>query len=107
MFARLPDAAAPPVPVVIDGEPFEARAGDSVAAALLAAGRLASRTTPGSGAPRGPYCMMGACFDCLVTLDGVPNQQACMVSVAPGMRIDTQRGAPSLAEVADGAGGAS
>jgi predicted molibdopterin-dependent oxidoreductase YjgC len=92
MFARLPDASALPVAVTIDGEPFEARAGDSVAAALLASGRVASCITPIAGAPRGPFCMMGACFDCLVTLDGVPNQQACMVSVAPGMRIETQRG---------------
>ncbi len=37
--------------------------------------------------------MMGVCFDCLVTVDGVPNQQACLVTVAPGMRIQTQRGA--------------
>jgi predicted molibdopterin-dependent oxidoreductase YjgC len=97
MFARLPDAAAPVVRVTIDGEPVEARAGDSVAAALLASGRLVSRFTPVSGAPRGPFCMMGACFDCLVTLDGVPNQQACMVAVAPGMRIETQRGPARVA----------
>ena len=54
------------VAITIDGAPFDARAGDTVAAALLAAGRRAFRTTPVSGAPRGPFCMMGACFDCLV-----------------------------------------
>jgi predicted molibdopterin-dependent oxidoreductase YjgC len=41
---------------------------------------------------------MGVCFDCLVTIDGVPNQRACMVAVAAGMRITTQRGAPAPGE---------
>jgi D-hydroxyproline dehydrogenase subunit gamma len=94
MFRRLPDAEAlaAAVPVVIDGEPFVARAGDSVAAALIAAGRPAFRTTPVSGVPRGPYCLMGVCFDCLVTVDDRPDQRGCLIAVAPGMRIDTQRG---------------
>lgn len=96
MFARLPETGAEAVVVAIDGADFEARAGDSVAAALLASGRLASRATPVSGAPRGPFCLMGVCFDCLLTIDGVPNQRACMVTVVPGMRIDTQQGAPPL-----------
>jgi hypothetical protein len=72
MFARLPETGAEAVVVAIDGADFEARAGDSVAAALLASGRLASRATPVSGAPRGPFCLMGVCFDCLLTIDGVP-----------------------------------
>jgi hypothetical protein len=94
MFRRLPDAEAlaAAVPVVIDGEPFVARAGDSVAAALIAAGRRAFRTTPVSGVPRGPYCLMGVCFDCLVTVDDRPDQRGCLIAVAPGMRIETQRG---------------
>ena len=62
---------------------------------LLASGRSACRTTPVSGAPRGPFCMMGMCFDCLVVIDGVPNQQACMVTVSAGMRIEMQRGVPT------------
>ena len=93
MFARLPDTAGARVTVTLDGAAVEARLGDSVAAALFTAGAYACRTTQVSGAPRGPYCLMGACFDCLVTIDGVPNQQACRVAVAPGMRIETQRGA--------------
>ncbi len=100
MFKRLPEsdvAAVAAVPVTIDGEPFSARAGDSVAAALLASGRAACRTTPVSGAPRGPFCMMGVCFDCLVVIDGRPNQQGCLVRVVPGMRIETQHGAPEAA----------
>lgn len=96
MFARLPEASGEPVAVTIDGVAFVARAGDTVSAALLAAGRFASRTTPVSGAPRGTFCMMGVCFDCLVDIDGVPNQQGCMVTVRAGMRIRTQQGAPAL-----------
>jgi predicted molibdopterin-dependent oxidoreductase YjgC len=96
MFARLPDLGREAVSVTIDGVPVDARAGDSVAAALLAAGHLASRTTALSGAPRGPFCLMGTCFDCLVTIDDRPNQQGCMVTVAAGMRIVAQRGAPAI-----------
>ena len=91
MFARLPDVSAVAVAITIDGVPFTARDGDSVAAALLAAGRNACRTTPVAGAARGPYCMMGVCFDCLVEIDGRPNVQGCMTRVAPGMCIVTQR----------------
>jgi predicted molibdopterin-dependent oxidoreductase YjgC len=96
MFARLPEAGGGAVDIVVDGAPVVARSGDTVAAALLVAGRLAFRTTPVAGAPRGPLCLMGVCFDCLVTIDGVPNRQACMVVVAPGMHVETQRGARSL-----------
>ena len=102
MYARLPDARRETVAVTIDGEPFAARAGDTVAAALLASGREALRSTPVTGAPRGPFCMMGVCFDCLVTIDGAPNQQACLVLVAPGMRIGTQSGPVALATPPEG-----
>lgn len=94
MFARLPDIAAD-LPVVIDGMPHFARAGDTVAAALLAAGIAVCRTTPVSGAARGPFCLMGVCFECMVEVDGVA-VQGCMVRVAAGMHIDTLRGARRL-----------
>ncbi|MCW5687260.1 MAG: (2Fe-2S)-binding protein [Pseudolabrys sp.] len=92
MFKRLHDSQAPVVAVTIDGVSFTAREGDSVAAALLAAGQSACRETPVSGAQRGPYCMMGVCFDCLVTVDGIGNRQGCLVRVEEGMRIETQHG---------------
>jgi hypothetical protein len=94
--AAHPGASLVSCRVLVDGAPFDARAGDSVAAALLASGRLACRETPVGGAPRGPYCLMGVCFDCLVTIDGVPDQQGCTVTVRTGMRIDTQRGAAAV-----------
>ncbi|MGE5095908.1 MAG: (2Fe-2S)-binding protein [Betaproteobacteria bacterium] len=95
MFRRLHETGAP-VSITIDGIAATAREGDSVAAALLAAGRTLCRTTPVSGAPRAPYCMMGVCFDCLVTIDGVGNRQGCLVPVAEGMAIETQRGKREL-----------
>lgn len=91
MPIRIEDGAAALVPVSIDGRSFEARRGDSVAAALLASGLIATRASPVSGSPRGPFCMMGVCFECLVTIDGIGNRQACLISVREGMRIETQR----------------
>ncbi len=70
-----------------NGADIPARAGEPLAAALLAAGVAQFRETILSGAPRGPYCMMGACFDCLVTVDGEAGRQACMVVVTPGMVV--------------------
>jgi predicted molibdopterin-dependent oxidoreductase YjgC len=96
MFKRLPEAEAAAVSVTIDGEPFQAREGDTVAAALLASGRAFCRETPVSGAKRQPYCMMGVCFDCLVTVDGVGNRQGCLLRVRNGMRIEIQRGSRRL-----------
>ncbi len=92
MFKTLPDAADATVAVHINGAPFSAPAGCTAAAALLLAGAIPTRTTPISSAPRAPYCMMGVCFECLAEIDGVPNQQACMVPIADGMRIDRQAG---------------
>jgi predicted molibdopterin-dependent oxidoreductase YjgC len=96
MFRRLPDSDPDAVRVTIDGRPHEARIGDTVAAAMLAAGLDHCRTTPVSGAPRAPYCMMGVCFDCLVAIDGVGNRQGCLVRVREGMRIEMQRGKREL-----------
>jgi predicted molibdopterin-dependent oxidoreductase YjgC len=67
--------------------------GASAAAAVLLSGASAIRTTPVTGAPRLPYCMIGVCFDCLAEIDGVPNRQSCLVPVTPGMRIEPQAGA--------------
>lgn len=84
------------VEFTLDGEPVMARVGDTVATALLVAGAGATRTTPVSGAPRAPYCMMGVCFECLVVIDGVADRQACMVKVRPGMQVRRQTGGAEL-----------
>ena len=84
------------VPIFVDGIETDARAGESVAAAVLAVSDDATRTTPVSGSPRAPYCMMGVCFECLMEIDGIANRHACMVRVRPGMRITRQQGARML-----------
>lgn len=91
MFKRL-DEARVPVAITVDGNSVTASAGDTVAAALIAAGIAHCRTTPVSGAPRAPYCLMGVCFECLVTVDGVGSRQACLVPVRDGMAVETQIG---------------
>ena len=96
MFRRRPEAA-PTLMIRVDGQDVPARAGESVAAAMLAAGLARFRDTPAGGAPRGPYCMMGVCFDCLVTIDGIGSRQACLETVRAGMAVETQSGARRLA----------
>jgi len=91
MFKRLAEKGAP-VAITVDGKAVGARVGDTVASALLAAGINHCRTTPVTGAPRAPYCLMGVCFDCLVTIDGVGSRQGCLVPVREGMRVETQLG---------------
>jgi len=92
MFQRLTRERQLSLTIFIDGTATPARHGDTVAAAMLGSGYVACRTTAVSGAPRGPYCLMGVCFDCLVKIDGDANRQACMTTVQDGMRIETQRG---------------
>jgi hypothetical protein len=69
------------------GATVAAQPGQSVAAALLAAGITDWRTTRTGGRPRGLFCGIGVCFDCLITVDGVPDQRACLVTAADGMRL--------------------
>ena len=95
-FERLPGPSAGIVTVMLDGDSVRVPADFTAAAAVLLHGGT-SRTTPVSGAPRAPYCMMGVCFDCLMEIDGVPNRQACLVTVVEGMRIRRQQGARRVA----------
>lgn len=81
-----PTLSPPTLTLHFEGRPVPARDGETVAAALSAAGHLAFRATS-QGAPRGLWCGMGACFDCIVTIDGRPGQRACMTKAADGMRI--------------------
>lgn len=92
MFRRFTDREQPEVTISVDGRLIVAKATDSVAAAMFAAGIAACRTTVVEGRPRGPYCMMGVCFDCLVVVDGVGSRQGCMTRVRDGMVIEAQNG---------------
>ena len=95
MFRRL-DADGGKIRFSYEGRELTAQAGDTVAAALLASGESSLRTTPVSGAPRAPYCMMGVCFECLVEIDGKQNQQSCLTRARPGMVVKRQHGARAL-----------
>jgi predicted molibdopterin-dependent oxidoreductase YjgC len=70
----------------IDGHFCAVDARWTVAAALVAHGHVACRHTA-AGPPRGPFCLSGVCFECLVTIDGIPHRQACLTPVAQGMKI--------------------
>jgi predicted molibdopterin-dependent oxidoreductase YjgC len=76
------------VRIEVDGEAIDAYPGESLATALLAAGRRAFRHTR-SGAPRGPFCNMGVCFDCLVDVEGLGEVRACMTAVHDRMTVRT------------------
>ncbi|GLY75462.1 (2Fe-2S)-binding protein [Actinoallomurus iriomotensis] len=91
----------PAVTVTVDGRPVTAYLGESVAAALMAAGGLDTRTTRG-GERRGLFCGMGVCFDCLVIVDGVPGTRACVTWVREGMDIARQDGPGDRRETGDG-----
>lgn len=78
--------------IFVDGQQLTAYEGESIAAALLAAGRRLTRWTARTGEPRGYFCGMGVCQDCLVTVDGRPNVRACVTPVEEGLRVEMQRG---------------
>jgi predicted molibdopterin-dependent oxidoreductase YjgC len=82
-------ACGAPVTVFVDGRQVTAFAGESVAAVLLALGTRAFRHTAKRGEPRGMFCGIGVCYECLVTVDEEPNVRACVTEVAPGMVIET------------------
>ncbi len=73
----------------VDGRPVRAFEGESVAAALFAAGQRVLRTAPQTGAPRGVYCGIGLCFECVMVVDGRPGVRTCRTPVRDGMRIDS------------------
>ena len=75
------------ITIVVNGQACAAYEGETVHAALLAAGYRVLRKTSKSGHPRGIFCGMGVCYDCLVTINGVSNQRACMTPVEDRMEI--------------------
>lgn len=77
---------------LFDGTPTPYVPGQSIGAALTAAGVRSWRTTRVQGRPRGLFCGIGVCFDCLVVVDGRPNERACLVIAAPGMSVESQEG---------------
>ena len=89
------DRSGSPITLSFDGRPIPAVVGDSVGAALTRAGVRSWRTTRRRGRPRGLFCGIGICYDCLLTVDGSANQRACLVPAADGMVVQ------SISEAAD------
>jgi predicted molibdopterin-dependent oxidoreductase YjgC len=77
------------ITITFDGQPIRAYAEDSVGAALTRAGVRSWRTTRRNGRPRGLFCGIGVCYDCLLTVDGAANQRACLVPAVDGMELNS------------------
>ena len=84
----------PTVEIEFNGQRLTAYQDESLAAALMRNGILAWRTTHKREEPRGFFCGIGICQDCLVIIDGIPNIQACKTTVRQGMRVKSQTGLP-------------
>lgn len=76
-----------------NGAPCQATPGESLAAALLSSGVRSLRRSRRTGEPRGVYCGIGLCFDCIVTVDGQPNARACTTLAEDGMRVESSAAA--------------
>ncbi|WP_214106083.1 2Fe-2S iron-sulfur cluster-binding protein [Acrocarpospora catenulata] len=85
----LTNTKANSVTITVDGRRTTAAAGVSLAAALVGDGRWTLRRNPVDGGPRGPFCGMGVCLECEVTVDGREAVRACLTRVRAGMRVDT------------------
>lgn len=82
-----------PVSITVDGRSVQAYEGETVLAALWADGLHTLHTTARAHEPRGFFCGIGICFDCLVTVDGVVNLRACLEPVRAGMTVKRQQDA--------------
>lgn len=89
---RPPADTADTVDITVDGVARSAAAGSSIAAALIASGQPSWRLTRRRAEPRGLSCGMGACFDCLVTVNGTRGVRACLTDVRAGDVITTEEG---------------
>ena len=80
--------------IEVDGRALKVHQGETVAAALLRNGLHTFRHTSKKNEPRSYFCGIGICQECLVTIDGIPNIQACRTKVRADMKIKTQSGLP-------------
>jgi predicted molibdopterin-dependent oxidoreductase YjgC len=90
------------VEFLLDGKLRRAAPGECLAAVLMREEPAFARTSPVGGRRRAPYCMMGVCFECLVEINGVPNQQACLVRVDDDLVVRRQSGAPRPTDAGHG-----
>jgi predicted molibdopterin-dependent oxidoreductase YjgC len=80
------------VRIKVDGKEIDAVRGEPVAAALMANGIRTFRYTKKYNEPRGIFCALGRCTDCLMIVNGVPNTRTCVTCVENGMEVETQHG---------------
>lgn len=86
----------PPATITLDGVAIEAEEGEPLAAVLLRQAPCHARLHPVSNDARAPYCLMGACQECLMVVDGVPSTTSCRTRVRNGMVIERQQGVRRL-----------
>jgi len=80
------------VEIEVDGEKIKAIEGEPIAAALIASGRHVFRYTKKFSEPRGVFCAIGRCTDCIMEVNGLPNVRTCVTPVEQGMKVRTLRG---------------
>ncbi|MEV0386119.1 (2Fe-2S)-binding protein [Nonomuraea sp. NPDC050643] len=73
--------------ITFDGRPVPVVPGQTIGAALHAAGVRSWRATRFGGRPRGLFCGIGVCFDCLVSVNGRAPERACLLEAAPGDEV--------------------
>ena len=85
--------------IEVDGQKLSAYEGETIAAVVLAAGIRVSRLTPKKLEPRGVYCGIGICHECVMIVDGVPNIRTCQTLATPGCKVATQKGLGEIEKV--------
>ena len=86
-LVRLRDASRPRITLTLEGQPIEAQQGDTLLTALLAAGAGHLRDSEFGDGPRAGFCLMGACQDCWVVVEGMGRVRACATLAAQGMEV--------------------
>ena len=81
-----------PVTFTFDGKEMKGYEGEPIAAALKVAGVMVHRYTKKEHKPRGIFCAIGRCTDCVMVVDGVPNVRTCITPLKAGMDVRTQYG---------------
>lgn len=82
----------PWIEIIVDGKKMKAKKGETIAAALMANGIQIHRYTTKHHEPRGVFCGIGQCTDCVMTVNGKPNVRTCITPVEDGMIVETQQG---------------
>jgi len=85
-----------PITFYFNGKPIRGYSGETVAAALHAAGIMTYNESLKFYRPRGFFCAIGRCSSCFAIVNGIPNTKLCVTSVKPGLKIKTQKGIASF-----------